>query len=70
MQCEVQWIPLFCRIDEHYQIKIADFGLSEDIYLKTYFRQENVASVKLPVKWMSLESLQEGVFSEKTDVVC
>jgi hypothetical protein len=56
------------RIDEHYGIKIADFGLSEDIYSKTYFRQESDA--KLPVKWMALESLQEGVFSEKTDVVC
>ena len=26
-------------------------------------------SVKLPVKWMSLESLHYGIFSEKTDVV-
>ena len=51
-------------------IKIADFGLSEDIYSKTYFRQKSHTSVKLPVKWMALESLQEGVFSEKTDVVC
>lgn len=50
-------------------IKIADFGLTEDIYSKTYFRQESHTSIKLPVKWMALESLQEGVFSEKTDVV-
>ena len=57
------------RIDENYVIKIADFGLSEDIYSKTYFRQQSHTSVKLPVKWMALESLQEGVFSEKTDVV-
>ena len=26
-------------------------------------------SVKLPVKWMALESLHYGIFSEKTDVV-
>ena len=58
-----------CRIDKHGIIKIADFGLSEDIYSKTYFRQETRATVKLPVKWMALESLQEGIFSEKTDVV-
>ena len=58
------------RIDEHGVIKIADFGLSEDIYSKTYFRQGECGhSVKLPVKWMALESLQEGIFSEKTDVV-
>lgn len=57
------------RIDEHYTIKIADFGLSEDIYSKNYFRQQEHASVKLPIKWMAIESLEEGVFSEKTDVV-
>ncbi len=50
-------------------IKIADFGLSEDIYSKTYFRQQANTGVKLPVKWMAIESLQEGIFSEKTDVV-
>ena len=51
-------------------IKIADFGLSEDIYAKNYFRQSGSdKSVKLPVKWMAPESLSDGVFSEKTDVV-
>lgn len=56
------------RIDEDFVIKIADFGLSEDIYLKNYFRQVSSA-VKLPVKWMAPESLHEGVFSVKSDVV-
>ena len=56
-------------------IKIADFGLSEEIYARNYFRQgaterdDGEAPVKLPVKWMALESLNDGVFSEKTDVV-
>ena len=64
-------IHILCcfRIDEHYTIKIADFGLSEDVYSKAYFRQQDNSSVKLPVKWMAIESLQEGIFSEKTDVV-
>ena len=49
---------------------MADFGLSEDIYARNYFRQgEEEKVVKLPVKWMALESLQDGIFSEKTDVV-
>ena len=49
---------------------MADFGLSEDIYCKNYFRQgKEDAEVRLPIKWMALESLQDGVFSEKTDVV-
>lgn len=55
-------------------IKVADFGLSEDIYARNYFRQGRTAEegetpVKLPIKWMALESLNDGVFSEKTDVV-
>ena len=59
----------WCRIDAHFVIKVADFGLSEDVYAKNYFRQEQGSAMKLPVKWMAPESLQDGVFSEKTDVV-
>ena len=52
-------------------IKITDFGLSEDVFVKNYFRQGAVeGSVKLPVKWMAPESLSDGLFSEKSDVVC
>ena len=50
---------------------MADFGLAEDIYSSGYFRQDKSGgSVKLPFKWMALESLQEGLFSQKSDVVC
>ena len=63
-----------CRIDLNNVIKVADFGLTEDIYARNYFRQVSTQEdgdvpVKLPVKWMALESLNDGVFSEKTDVV-
>ena len=57
-----------CRIDAHFLIKIADFGLSEDVYEKNYFR-EGSGKVKLPVKWMAPESLSDRYFSEKSDVV-
>ena len=63
------------RIDRNNVIKVADFGLSEDVYARNYFRQvsageeDGEAPVKLPVRWMALESLNDGVFSEKTDVV-
>ena len=57
------------RIDESGIIKVADFGLAKDIYEKMYFREDKKSGVKLPYKWMALESLQDGLFSEKTDVV-
>ena len=57
------------RIDSSWVIKVADFGLSEDTSGKNYFRQEETSGVKLPVKWMALESIDEGIFTEKTDVV-
>ena len=58
-----------CRLDHNFVIKVADFGLSENTYAKSYFRQEATAGVKLPIKWMAYESLTDGIFSEKTDVV-
>ena len=48
---------------------MADFGLSKNTYEKMYFRQDKSEGVKLPVKWLALESMDDAVFSEKTDVV-
>ena len=57
------------RLDQNYVIKVTDFGLSEKTYTKDYFRQKQTTGVKLPMKWMAYESLSDGIFSEKTDVV-
>ena len=59
------------RIDTHFLIKITDFGLSEDVFERKYFRQDSMSGevVRLPIKWMALESLSDGHFSEKSDVV-
>ncbi|CAI8027539.1 Tyrosine-protein kinase transforming protein SEA [Geodia barretti] len=63
-----------CMIDENFVLKVADFGLSEDIYARNYFRQtglqdsEGETPIKLPVRWMAVESLHDGIFTEKTDV--
>ena len=59
-------------MDLNLVIKVADFGLSEDIYAGNYFRQAQKGEgppVKLPIKWMAMESLSDGIFSESTDVV-
>ena len=58
------------RIDNGFVIKVADFGLSESIDIsKDYFRQDGGDAIKLPIKWLALESINDGIFSEKTDVV-
>ncbi|KAK4316390.1 hypothetical protein Pmani_012440 [Petrolisthes manimaculis] len=47
-------------------VKISDFGLSKDIYKSKNYKKKNDGLV--PVKWLALESLQEGVFSTQSDV--
>ena len=27
------------------------------------------SGVKLPIKWMAIESIEDGIFTEKTDIV-
>ena len=62
--------PIMIRIDTNFVIKVSDFGLSESIDVtKDYFRQDQTELIKLPIKWMALESLNDAKFSEKTDVV-
>ena len=69
------FVTIIVRIDENFVIKVADFGLSEDVYCKDYFRQalsgnrQEEGVIKLPIKWMALESLSDGIFTEKTDIV-
>ena len=45
-------------------MKVGDFGLAEDVYTTGYFRQGKDDAVKL-----APESLRDGLFSEKSDVV-
>ena len=60
----------FYRIDIGFVIKVADFGLSVSMDVnKDYFRQLQGNAVKLPVKWMAPECINDGIFSEKSDVV-
>ncbi|XP_034782303.1 hepatocyte growth factor receptor-like isoform X2 [Acipenser ruthenus] len=57
-----------CMLDEKYTVKVADFGLARDVYDKEYYSVHNKNGVKLPVKWMALESLQIHKFTTKSDV--
>ena len=48
-------------------IKVADFGLTRNIYESDYYIKR--LNTKIPIKWMSPESLHDRVSNEKTDVV-
>ena len=56
------------RVASDMTIKIGDFGLARQLYSKDYYKLQHRA--KVPIKWMPLESIHDGIFNEKTDVVC
>ena len=63
---------LFQDCDRNGLIKVADFGLTEDMYGNHYFRRgksETGSDEKVQIKWMAPESIENDVYTEATDVV-
>uniref|UniRef100_UPI00358E8962 uncharacterized protein n=1 Tax=Myxine glutinosa TaxID=7769 RepID=UPI00358E8962 len=52
--------------DSNRVVKIGDFGLARDIYRFDYYRKGGEGL--LPVRWMAPESLQDGIFTIRSDV--
>ncbi|XP_066283033.1 uncharacterized protein [Branchiostoma lanceolatum] len=50
--------------------KIADFGLSRDVYVSSAYERTNQGGEEelLPLKWMAVESLRDGVYTCESDV--
>ena len=61
----------YYRMDHSGMIKVADFGLTEDMYDSDYYRrgESEASNERVPIKWMAPESIEEDVYNEKTDVV-
>ena len=55
-----------CLVDKELRVKIADFGLSQDVYIDDYFRLKD--SEMLPIRWMPPEAILYSKFSLQGDV--
>ncbi|XP_022085105.1 discoidin domain-containing receptor 2-like isoform X2 [Acanthaster planci] len=55
-----------CLMGQCFTIRIADFGMSRNLYSGNYYRIEGRAV--LPIRWMAWESILMGKFTNKTDV--
>ncbi|XP_061593780.1 discoidin domain-containing receptor 2 isoform X1 [Cololabis saira] len=55
-----------CLVGKKYTIKIADFGMSRNLYSGDYYRIQGRAV--LPIRWMSWESILLGKFTTASDM--
>ncbi|XP_056115225.1 tyrosine-protein kinase receptor UFO isoform X2 [Rhinichthys klamathensis goyatoka] len=56
-----------CMLGDDLRVCVADFGLSKQIYSSNYYRHKNW-TIKLPVRWMAIESVSDNIFTTKSDV--
>ncbi|XP_059469753.1 tyrosine-protein kinase transmembrane receptor Ror2-like [Neocloeon triangulifer] len=55
-----------CLIDDDMVVKIADFGLSQKIYLQDYYKGDEHDAI--PIRWMPLESILYNKYTVESDV--
>ncbi|CAH2018064.1 unnamed protein product [Acanthoscelides obtectus] len=55
-----------CLISDDMIVKIADFGLSQKIYLQDYYKGSDRDAI--PVRWMPLESILYNKYTQESDV--
>ncbi|XKL65587.1 hypothetical protein PGB90_009007 [Kerria lacca] len=55
-----------CMVAADWTIKIGDFGLARDIYTTEYYHKKDKGA--LPIRWMSPESIRDGIFTSFSDM--
>eukprot|EP00092_Neocalanus_flemingeri_P007963 GFUD01008591.1.p1 GENE.GFUD01008591.1~~GFUD01008591.1.p1 ORF type:complete len:925 (+),score=155.82 GFUD01008591.1:42-2816(+) len=55
-----------CLMDQNHVVKIADFGLSQKMFLQDYYRGDD--SDAIPIRWMPLESILHNKYTVESDV--
>lgn len=55
-----------CLVGEGYEVKVGDFGLTRKTYTSEYYRMKH--SAPLPIRWMAIESLMDGLFTSSSDL--
>ena len=53
-------------MDQNHQVKIADFGLSQKMFLQDYYRGDEKDAI--PIRWMPLESILHNKYTVESDV--
>lgn len=55
-----------CMMDENLRIKVADFGLTRDVYERNYYTSKQKG--EMPIKWLALESVERNLTTTESDV--
>lgn len=55
-----------CMMDEKLRIKVADFGLTRDVYERNYYTSKHKGEI--PIKWMAPEAIEKYICTIESDV--
>ncbi|KAK4336830.1 hypothetical protein RND71_043650 [Anisodus tanguticus] len=55
-----------CMMDENLRIKVADFGLTRDVYERNYYTSKRKGEI--PIKWMAPECIEKYLTTVESDV--
>ena len=54
-----------CLVDEDLVVKVADFGMSRDVYQADYYKRHGGV---IPLRWMAPEAIKDGRYTVESDV--